>query len=179
MQLVLFGVIGFVLLMALVVQKAGATALTCASPCCDPTAALPNSQCAADTCAFLNTCLPSGDVIASAAQQAGFQGEDLITAVAIALAESGGDPNIENPETEYFARHGISPIPPNSSSIGLWQIFRYIHSEFAATDLTDPDLNAEAAFSIYSAAGGFTPWSTYNNQAYLGHLENAAQRVNA
>lgn len=172
MQLALWGIIGFGLLAALLVQKAAAATVTCVSPCCDPTAALPHCECAADLCAFLNTCLPSGDVIASAAQQAGFQGDDLVTAVAIALAESGGNPNAYNPET-------AAGTPEGQGSYGLWQIYLKAHPEFAATDLYDPDLNAEAAFSIYNAAGGFSPWSTYNSGAYQSYLENAAQRVNA
>lgn len=95
----------------------------------------------------------SASQIAIFAQSAGFDGSDLTMAVAVALAESGGDPNA-NGDTE------ITP----GGSVGLWQINLRWHPEFAGQDLTNPLTNAVAAYSIYQTAGrSFTPWSTYNN----------------
>jgi Lysozyme like domain len=105
------------------------------------------------------------------AQNAGFTGADLLTAVAIALAESGGNPNDYNPETA--ARGGT---PTGKGSYGLWQIYLNKHPEFAGWNLYDPQTNANAAFSIYSAAGNsFQPWSTYTGgqyQAFLTQVPN-------
>ena len=85
--------------------------------------------------------------IASFASGAGFTGDDLTTAVAIAIAESGGDPNA---------------VGDGGTSIGLWQIHYTVHPEFDETKLTDPAYNAGAAFSIYSARNrNFGAWSTY------------------
>jgi hypothetical protein len=101
------------------------------------------------------------------AQNAGFTGQDLITAVAIALAESSGNLNNYNPETAAGA-------PQGQGSYGLWQIYLYKHPEDAGVNLFDPQTNANAAFAIYSAAGGFTPWTTYNSGAYQAYLVPAA-----
>lgn len=95
--------------------------------------------------------------LGSLAYQAGFRGSALTMAVAVALAESGGNPSAYNPES-------AAGTPPGQGSYGLWQIYRNAHPEFSSVDLYDPASNAMAAYSVYRAAGGnFTPWSTYNN----------------
>jgi len=106
--------------------------------------------------------------IAQYAANAGFTGSDLITAVAIALAESGGDPNA---------------VGDNGTSIGLWQIHFTVHPEFDQSRLADPSYNAGAAYSIYSAGGGsFRAWSTFTvpnssgvlpYQNFLGQAQTA------
>jgi len=98
--------------------------------------------------------------IAQYAAAAGFSGADLVTAVAIALAESGGNPQAYNPETAAGA-------PQGQGSFGLWQIYLAAHPEFTGEDLTDPQTNANAAYSIYAIAGNnFHPWSTYTSGEY-------------
>jgi len=97
------------------------------------------------------------------AQTAGFSGSDLATAVAIALAESSGNAAIYNPETQAGA-------PAGKGSYGLWQIYLNKHPEFAGVNLYDPQTNANAAYSIYSAAGGFSPWTTYKSGKYQQFL---------
>jgi hypothetical protein len=94
------------------------------------------------------------------ASNAGFSGDDLNTAVAIAMAESSGNPSAV----------GDLNITPGGS-IGLWQVNLKAHPEYTAAQLTDPQTNANAAFAIYSAAGSaFTPWSTYNSGVYKQYL---------
>jgi len=88
------------------------------------------------------------------AAAAGFSGADLMTAVAIALAESSGDPTAINPEGSY----------------GLWQIYMPMHPEFSGVNLLDPQANAAAAFSVYSKAHGFQPWTTFGSGAYQKYL---------
>ena len=96
--------------------------------------------------------------IAGYAVQAGFSGQDLDIAVAIALAESGGDPDVLGDLSL-----GIS--------VGLWQVNLRWHPEYTEAELRDPQTNANAAYKIYSAAHhSFTPWSTYKSSAYLTHL---------
>lgn len=110
--------------------------------------------------------------IATYAANAGFTGQDLITAVAIALAESSGNPNAYNPET-------AANTPSGQGSYGLWQIYLNMHPEFAGQNLYDPQTNANAAFQVYTEAGGtFTPWSTYSGGAYLAQLDAAQGAVN-
>ena len=96
---------------------------------------------------------------------AGFVGDDLTTAVSIALAESGGDPNAYNPER-------AANTPQGAGSFGLWQIYLKAHPEYKGQNLFDPQLNASAAFAVYSSAGNsFRPWSTFGNGAYLAHVD--------
>lgn len=105
------------------------------------------------------------------ARAAGFAGADLVTAVAVALAESGGDPKAYNPETAAGA-------PEGKGSYGLWQIYLNAHPEFEGWDLYDPQKNALAAFSVYQAAGNsFHPWSTFKNGIYTAHVNSVFTEV--
>lgn len=93
------------------------------------------------------------------ASNAGFSGGDLETAVAIALAESSGNPNAVGDLTL-------------GTSVGLWQVNLRWHPEYTHQALLDPQTNANAAYAIWDAAGSdFSPWSTYKTGAYLSHLD--------
>lgn len=103
------------------------------------------------------------------ATNAGFQGNDAQTAAAIALAESAGNPNEYNPETA-----ASGGTPQGLGSYGLWQIYLKMHPEFSGWNLKDPQTNANAAFSVYQAAGNsFSPWSTYGSGKFLAFLPSA------
>lgn len=109
--------------------------------------------------------------IAGWASSAGFSGQDLVIAVAVAYAESSGDPNAYNPESQVGT-------PQGQGSYGLWQIYLYKHPEFQGQDLFDPQTNANAAYSVYRQAGNqFTPWSTFNGGQYTTYLSQAQQEV--
>src|SRR5579864_5137608 len=109
--------------------------------------------------------------IANYAAAAGFTGDDLPTAVAIALAESNGDPNAYNPESQAGA-------PAGKGSYGLWQIYLNAHPQFAGWNLYDPRANAAAAFTVYTAAGNsFAPWTTFKSGAYTAYLSTAQDGV--
>ena len=108
--------------------------------------------------------------IAGFAQNAGFSGDDLVTAVAIALAESAGDPNA---------------VGDAGTSIGLWQIHYTVHPEFDPTQLHDPQYNANAAFDLFTRRNGFNDWSTFTVEGpdhvlpYAKFLDVAQQAVQA
>jgi Lysozyme like domain len=106
--------------------------------------------------------------IAQYAANAGFAGDDLVTAVAIALAESnGGNPNAYNSEPQDVpGNYGRASAGDGLGSYGLWQIYLAAHPEFAGANLLDPQTNANAAYSIYAIAGGFRPWSTFTSGVY-------------
>lgn len=107
------------------------------------------------------------------ASNAGFSGPDLTTAVAICYAESGGNPNAYNPETQAGA-------PEGKGSYGLWQIYLFKHPEFEGQNLYDPQTNANAAFSIYTASGqDFSAWTTFDSGKYTAYLTQATQEVSA
>lgn len=110
--------------------------------------------------------------IAEAAKTAGFTGNDLVTAVAVALAESGGDPNAHN------------AVPPDNS-YGLWQINMIgdlgpTRRKWFGIKLNDqlfgPTRNADAAYKIFKQSG-WKAWTTYTSgkyKMYLGEAKNAA-----
>ena len=107
----------------------------------------------------------SASEIAQLARTAGFAGSDLVTAVAIALAESSGDSAIVG-DLE-ITRGG---------SIGLWQINLYWHPEYSKELLLNPEANAAAAYAIYANADhSFSPWSTYASGSYRRFLEVASE----
>ncbi|MBO0840467.1 MAG: transglycosylase SLT domain-containing protein [Sciscionella sp.] len=107
--------------------------------------------------------------IAEHAYKAGFRGDALSTAVAVALAESTGDPNQHN------------AVPPDDS-YGLWQINMLgslgparrqqfgLHSD---NQLLNPDTNARAAWAISNHGTNWQPWTTYNTGAYKNYLDAA------
>lgn len=113
------------------------------------------------------------DILGFAAN-AGFTGPDLATAAAIAMAESSGNSDNYNPETQ--ARGGT---PTGQGSYGLWQIYLKMHPQFDPNQLYDPQYNANAAYSIYAQAGGFSPWTTYGGQQYQTYLAEAQALVSA
>ena len=107
--------------------------------------------------------------IAGAAKAAGFSGANLAKAVAIALAESGGNAEAHN------------AVPPDNS-YGLWQINmlgsmgparRKQFGLKSNEDLYNPTTNAKAAYSIASGGKNFGPWSTYGSGAYLRYMSRA------
>lgn len=104
------------------------------------------------------------------AVNAGF-GQDSGTAAAIALAESSGNPTAYNKEPQDVpGRYQRESVDDGLGSYGLWQIYLAAHAELSGVDLTDPQNNANAAFSVYSEAGGFHPWSTFKSGAYQAYL---------
>jgi Lysozyme like domain len=100
---------------------------------------------------------------AQVAAAAGFTGPDLVTAVAVAGAESSYDPLVRN----------------SIGASGLWQILQSAHPDlFARYNWRDPGQNATMAYSVWKAAGGsWTPWTTWTSGAYLTHLVEARTAV--
>lgn len=111
----------------------------------------------------------SFDELVTLAQNTGF--DDPNTAAAIALAESGGDPNAYNKEAQDVpGKYGRESADDMLGSYGLWQIYRAAHPEYADQNLNDPQTNANAAFATWQSADGFHPWSTFNNGKYLQYM---------
>ena len=111
----------------------------------------------------------SADQIRTLAANAGFQDSDLETAVAIALAESSGNPG------------AVGDLEITSGgSVGLWQINLHYHPEYTAAQLMDPQTNADAAYAVYHQAGGsFRSWSTFETGTYLTYLPTGTGTVGA
>ena len=107
--------------------------------------------------------------LAGVAHQAGFRGEALTVAVAVALAESGGNPSAHN------------AIPPDDS-YGLWQINmlgrlgpdrRARYGLASNQALFDPATNARVAHAIADGGRDWTPWATYTRGTYRRFLDQA------
>lgn len=107
--------------------------------------------------------------IAQYARGAGLTGDSVATAVAVALAESGGNPRAHN------------AVPPDNS-YGLWQINmlgsmgparRKQFGLQSNEDLYDPATNARAMAAISNGGKNWTPWTTYTRGSYLAFLPQA------
>lgn len=79
---------------------------------------------------------------------------------AIALAESGGNPNADNTRDNGGKQ----------SSYGLWQISTGTHSP-PSPNWADPLTNAKLAVGKYKSQG-LGAWGTYTSGAYKQHLAN-------
>lgn len=69
-------------------------------------------------------------------------------AAAVAYAESTGNPNA---------------VGDGGTSLGLWQIHYTVHPQFNASQLFDPNYNAQAAIQLSGNGANWTPWTTWNN----------------
>jgi len=79
------------------------------------------------------------------------------TAIAVCLAESGGEITAKN---------------AGSSASGLWQIMVSVHKDkIGERDVFDPVVNTDVAAQVWDDAGGkWTPWEVYTSGAYKTHL---------
>lgn len=83
------------------------------------------------------------------AAYAGFKpGQQQANVTAVALAESGGDPNATNVNTD------------GSRDRGLYQINDKYHPEVSDTCAYDPVCSAKAAYSISNRGTSFSPWNS-------------------
>ena len=118
------------------------------------------------------TLTPAG--IATLALEHGCAVNVAPVATAIAMAESGGSPGAQGDVTLM--------TPVWDWSAGLWQI-RGLRSERNTGSLRDSIANQNAAknaaamYVISSGCTNWTPWSTYNNGAYLRFMGIAEQAV--
>jgi hypothetical protein len=96
------------------------------------------------------------------AADAGFRGDDILVAAAVALAESGGDPGA---------------VGDGGDSIGLWQINRPAHPTIGTVaELKDPAYNARAAHQVWTAEG-WRAWTQYRNGRYRPHYDKLRSDV--
>jgi len=103
----------------------------------------------------------SDQQIAGAAKNAGFTGSAMATAVAIALAESGGNSDATNVNSN------------GSTDYGLWQI-NSVHADLLrAGDWKNPTDNAKMAFKISAGGTSWTPWTVYKSGAYRKFADRA------
>ena len=104
--------------------------------------------------------------IAAYAKLAGFTGPDLVIAVAVALGESGGNPEDISSTHDY----------------GVWQVNLDAWGNLLTPDIMasgrwkDPLVNAAFAYHIWKW-GGWAPWAAYTNGRYLKFMDRATAAV--
>lgn len=109
--------------------------------------------------------------IAAYARRAGFSGSALRTAVAVAMAESGGKPAVIGDRNLKVQ---------GEQSVGLWQI-NYRPQRDSKNPVRDPEgnkdpaTNARNAYTISGGGKDFRPWTTFNTGAYKAYLRQAEQ----
>ena len=166
-KLAAMAVLGFVLIMIAATGKLGSLLASVI----DPASLQEGQQQQNATFAFQTGGKPppSGTILTPAqiglyASRAGFTGKNLVIAIAVAMAESGGDPNAINTANK-----------DGSIDRGLWQI-NSVHTQFQQSRLFDPAYNAFAAFQISGGSNWF-PWASYTNGRYQKFLNQAQQAV--
>jgi hypothetical protein len=113
----------------------------------------------------------ASDLCAQVGSRAGFRGGALVTAVAVALAESGCNPGAAG-------RNGPTSGCPNGSlDRGLWQINDCYHRDVTDACAYDAQCNANAAYRISSQGTNWNPWTTFRTGAYRAHIAEAQAAV--
>ncbi|MGH3094657.1 MAG: transglycosylase SLT domain-containing protein [Streptosporangiales bacterium] len=93
-------------------------------------------------------------------RQAGFPKSAIRTGVAIAFAESSGNPTATN--------HNVG----GSTDYGLFQINSVHQSILAQGDWSNPLSNTKMAYHVWANSGhSWSPWTTYNSGAYKQFLD--------
>lgn len=114
--------------------------------------------------------------IYSLARNAGLPDDKAKIAAAIAMAESGGNPNDHNGNAST-----------GDDSYGLWQINmlgsmgpsrRALYGLSSNSDLFDPATNARVMSAISSQGKNFSAWTTYTRNDYKRFMSNTVTASN-
>lgn len=105
----------------------------------------------------------TADDLRALAASVGLSGERQRIAVAVALAESGGN---------------TAAIGDGGKSIGLWQIHTGFHPQYDRGALMTPSGNAKAMMAISGGGTNWQPWSVYKNGTYKQYLNQAGTLSN-
>jgi hypothetical protein len=105
--------------------------------------------------------------------------DELVTASAICVAESGGRPSVYycNPT----GQDGFYP-PVSCSGMydrGLWQIDNQAWASISDTCAFTAKCNADGAYTISQRGASFSPWATYTSGTYSNYLTAAQSAVRA
>jgi hypothetical protein len=117
-------------------------------------------------CSVASVQKPSGALlsakdVAAIAHRAGFRGEDITMAVAVARAESGWNPKaVNNANTNGTVDYGLMQINSIHEAI------------LAGGNWADPEDNMKMAFKVWTDSGTWNPtWSTVKNGSYKKYME--------
>ena len=113
----------------------------------------------------------------------GYFAGDLVTAVAICVAESAGDPNrIVCDKSGMVVGQGDFPgftCPAGTTSYdrGLWQLNTAVPRAVSDTCAFDPVCNAGTAYLASGRGTSFAPWSSYDQDVYSTFIDAAQTAV--
>lgn len=133
--------------------------------------------------------------VAKVAVAAGWKGWQVVTATAIAKAESGHNAYAINVVGNELRVDGTSNPAYRSLDVGLWQVNTYWWPSATVKDLLDPTKNAGQAFAIWNGMYGKTAgtysakvtaawdqWAVYAaglHEQYLPAAVDAARAIGA
>lgn len=141
----------------------------------------PSGPCDLGSGPLSTTGYSGADLAARLAYNAGFRGADLVTATAIAGAESSYNQSAQN--------NGDGRPQKWGPSVGMWQV-RTLQQPSQWTGLDnrrDPNIvggpgnaqnNADFAYDVYQRSG-FREWGAFTNGSYKNHLSAATTAVNS
>ncbi len=117
----------------------------------------------------------------------GYYGGDLVTATAVCVAESGGDPLVyvcdENGKVVGQGDFAGDPVPcpagTTSYDRGLWQLNSVAASGTSDGCAFQARCNASAAYLASQRGTSFAPWSSYDSDAYARYIDAAQSAVTA
>ena len=105
--------------------------------------------------------------------------DDLVTASAICMAESGGQPTVYycNPTRKdgYYPPVACSGVYDR----GLWQIDNQAWASITNTCAFAARCNADGAYAISQHGTSFSPWATYTSGTYSNYLSVAQSAITA
>jgi hypothetical protein len=109
----------------------------------------------------------------------GSYGGNLVTAVAVCVAESGGQPAIYYCEGNGTVGY-YPPVhcPGGSYDRGLWQLNSKAQAGVTDACAFRPGCNAGAAYAISAGGTSFAPWAVYGSSRYARYLGAAQAAVN-
>ena len=139
--------------------------------------------------------------LAAFAAAAGFKGDSLVIAVAVALAESSGKSDAMNYNTDGSYDVGMwqintvhcpdapnngrnQPAPPHGvGTLKNPRDFNRVKNALPAVvrnfmvDMCNPQKNAQEAYGISGSGRSFSAWATYSSGAYRDHMVDAQKAV--
>lgn len=100
---------------------------------------------------------------------AGFKGEGLVLAIAVAMAESSLIPNNRNVNTDSR----------RTTDRGILQFNSFWHSEVSDAEADDPAAAARHGYRVTNAGAKWTEWATFNQGDHRRHLPTARAAAKA
>jgi hypothetical protein len=108
----------------------------------------------------------------------GAYGGDLQTAVAVCVAESGGQPSVYYCETTgHDGQYPPVTCPGGSYDRGLWQLNSKYQPGVSDACAFRGRCNADHSYRISGDGTDFAPWAAYTDGGYLAYLPEAESAV--